>query len=386
MKRLVSRRRGFALAVALAAIVIIGGLIVGVFFASTQEFRVGRNAVLQARSLTAAEYGLNAVLSRATNTLAPPGWNRQWNTSTGLVLTRTYDPGDGSKATVRVTGLGSGYFQVVSEGKSGDQAGAMGRSRIAAIANVTSVEVSVKGALTTQGGNTIINGSTIVSGGDSAVSGWDCPPPGTALPGIAAGPSATVTIKCTGCVTGDPPVQTDSAAGSSNTYNQFGGANWDDLANMADKTYISGTTLTGMAPVVSSGVCQTGLLNNWGDPQRVTVTSTSSGCADYYPIVHALGSLHVTGGVGQGLLLVDGDLTADGGFIFYGPVIVKGTLTVGGTGAHFNGGVLAQNANLDNSKITGNAVVNYSSCAVQKATMGATWPTLAKGRSWTELY
>src|SRR5579872_1985377 len=67
-----SRKRGFALTVALVAIVIIGALIVGVFFAATQEYRIGRNTVLQARSLTAAEYGLNDIVS-------PGQWNKAWN-------------------------------------------------------------------------------------------------------------------------------------------------------------------------------------------------------------------------------------------------------------------------------------------------------------------
>lgn len=385
MKRLVSRRRGFALAVALAAIVIIGGLIVGVFFASTQEYRIGQNSVLQTRALTAAEYGLNAILTRSDQPTL--GWNRAWNTEDGgLVATRVYNnPIDHSKSTVRVTGLGSGYFEIVSEGSVGDQTGAMGRARIAALANVTSVEVSVKGALTTQGGQTFVNGSAQINGNDNSITGWDCPPPGTALPGIALGSNATVQIQCTNCVNGNPPYTHDADASLDATYTQFGGASWDDLVQMADKAYPGGTTLSQLTPVLrADGSCDTGVMSNWGDPTNTLVTTP--GCTNYYPIVHVQGDLTMTGGVGQGILLVDGNLNASGNFTFYGPVIVKGTLKVTGTGAHFNGGVLAQNADLNNTLFAGNAVVNYSSCAVQKATMGATWPTVAKGRSWTEMY
>src|SRR5690242_10249921 len=49
------RREGFALAVAIGAIVVIGALIAGAFFASSQQFRVGRNTLLQTRARTAAE-------------------------------------------------------------------------------------------------------------------------------------------------------------------------------------------------------------------------------------------------------------------------------------------------------------------------------------------
>src|SRR5690348_16246186 len=87
-----SRRRGFALTVALVAIVIIGALIVGVFFAATQEYRIGRNTVLQARALTAAEYGLNNIVSTGQ-------WSKSWN-NTAIVgkvdTTMPYAPGDGS--------------------------------------------------------------------------------------------------------------------------------------------------------------------------------------------------------------------------------------------------------------------------------------------------
>src|SRR6185312_13349113 len=124
-----SPRRGFALTVALIAIVIIGGLIVGVFFAATQEYRIGRNTVLQARSLTAAEYGLNDILSTGQ-------WSKTWNNTSipgTLVTTKGYAPGDGSADTVRVTYLGNGEFAVTSDGRVGTIAGAQARKRVGAI-------------------------------------------------------------------------------------------------------------------------------------------------------------------------------------------------------------------------------------------------------------
>jgi Tfp pilus assembly protein PilX len=59
MSRIHSRRSGFALPVAVFAIVIIGALVAGAFFASTQEFRIGSNTIQQTRALGAAEFGLN---------------------------------------------------------------------------------------------------------------------------------------------------------------------------------------------------------------------------------------------------------------------------------------------------------------------------------------
>jgi hypothetical protein len=53
---------------------------------------------------------------------------------------------------------------------------------------------------------------------------------------------------------------------------------------------------------------------------------------------------------------------------FYGPVIVTGGVSIKGTGTDdvkFYGGVLAQDVTLDDTKLSGNAMINYSSCAIR---------------------
>ena len=96
--------------------------------------------------------------------------------------------------------------------------------------------------------------------------------------------------------------------------------------------------------------------------------------------------LKITGGVGQGIMLVEGDLSVQGGAQFFGPVIVKGSLKTAGTGGHFNGGVMAANVDLEQSTLLGNAVINYSSCALNRALAGTATPIFVARRSWTELY
>lgn len=383
MKPLTGRREGFALAVALAAIVIIGALIVGVFFASTQEYRVGRNSILQTRALTAAEYGLDAVLQKGTTN----GWVRSWNTaSPGVLAVRQYVPGDGSVDTVRVTALGHGNFLVVSEGRSGMSVGALGRRRIGALVAMSTAQINIRGALTTRG-PTKIGGSSDIDGNDTTFSSWNCPPTTAALPGIAINDTSQISLSgCSGysCVSGSPPVSQDSVAGKDSTYTQFGDVNWSQLTAMADKTLGNGVTMTGMQPSYNGTTCNTADLYNWGDPYRTL--GASAYCADYYPIIYEPGNLTVTGGYGQGILLVQGDLNVSGGFEFYGPVIVMGNLKTTGTGGHFNGGVMASNVDLDQNTFLGDAVVHYSACTVNKAVQGAGTPVLARGRSWVELY
>jgi len=86
---------------------------------------------------------------------------------------------------------------------------------------------------------------------------------------------------------------------------------------------------------------------------------------------------------------VDGDLKVTGRFDFYGIVIVKGTLeTAGGgnTGSHFRGAVMAANAFFDDSKVIGNAVVNYSSCTIQRALNSAGTGAMLRSRGWLYSY
>jgi hypothetical protein len=86
---------------------------------------------------------------------------------------------------------------------------------------------------------------------------------------------------------------------------------------------------------------------------------------------------------------VDGDLDVQGSYEFFGIAIVQGEFKTSGGGtsiAHFWGGVLARNASLDTQNISGQATLNYSSCAIQRALQatGATAPLRSRG--WAALY
>jgi hypothetical protein len=125
---------------------------------------------------------------------------------------------------------------------------------------------------------------------------------------------------------------------------------------------------------------------NWGDPYRNT---PAGACETYFPIVYisdSTATTNISGGYGQGVLLVDGDLVVNGGFEWYGPVIVKGHLSTQGTGGHFNGAVMAADVDLEKNDLLGNALVTYSSCAVADAMIGAAIPKKLTQRSWAEMY
>ena len=149
----------------------------------------------------------------------------------------------------------------------------------------------------------------------------------------------------------------------------------------------SGSLGLGLAAAVTGTPpkCDTSLESNWGAP-----TVSTSPCFNYFPIVYHYGDLSISGsGEGQGILLVEGNLDVQGRIDFYGPVIVTGGVNVRGTGSDdvkFYGGILAQNVTLDDSRLTGNATVNYSSCAIKRALQGSAIPTPLKERSWVQLY
>ena len=369
MSRMISRRSGFALPVAVFAIVIIGVLVAGAFFASTQEFRIGTNTIQQTRALGAAEFGLNQ--TQAT-------WNVRWNNTMqrGEVRTLTPATSDGSVATVRVTRLNDQAFLVASEGSSGQA-----RRRTAKLLVLNIPQLNMLAALTSRGA-TKIGGSSFIDGNDHNYAGWDCPATGPALPGIASSDTSQITTAgCTNynCVDGDPKVIETPAAADTSTYFNFGSLDWNQLKAMASKLASSSHTVL---PTELNGVCNESDPNNWGEP----IKANGGPCVDYYPIIYSPGQTTLTGGRGQGILLVEGDLHVQGGFEFFGPVIVRGTLKTSGTGGHFNGGVLAANVDLDQNVVIGNALIEFSRCTILKALQGSATLTSGVERAWYEVY
>lgn len=383
MQRIVRERAGFALAVAIFAIVVIGTLIGGIFFASMQQQRMARNQQLQANAMGAAEYGMN-------RTLAADWRAGSWNTMpVGRVdSTSNSYTSHGATARVRVTRIGNAnvpLFLVASEGSAGTMLGAQARRRTSHVVALHPFQINVRGALTTRGA-TKIGGSSYIDGNDTPYAGWSCPAAGPNKPGIAIADSTQITTSgCSGysCVAGSPKIANDSLAADTATYLNFGnGVTWATLAAMGKN--VTGTWNAGsIAPVVVGGVCNRNATGNWGDPGRASPTGA---CEDYFPILYSPGDLKITGGKGQGILLVEGNLQVAGGFEFYGPVIVKGDLDTQGTGGHFNGGVMAANVNLAQNTVLGSAVITYSSCILAKVLQASAVPSLMNGRSWAELY
>jgi hypothetical protein len=364
-----ARRDGMALVLALGAIVVIGAVVAGGFYVATRDVRVGRVTAAQERAQLKAEDALNAAREKMES-------NKPQIPSDGGIL---------AYGNALVTRLNLDTY-LISAAPTELANGGNDRAsrRVSMVVYRLRPNMTIPGALTVRG-ETKIGGNSLISGSDANPSGWDCPPPGAAKPGVVTPIGNTIDFsgcKNGDCVSGNPDVEPNPIAAKDETYFQYGNTTWDDLKAFART--IAGGTYSQINPSYNADAsCNTASAQNWGDPIK---GGGATACENYYPIIYVSGDMHITGGVGQGVLLVEGDLDVQGGFEFYGPVIVKGALQTQGTGGHFNGGVMAANVNLDQNTVLGDALISYSSCAISTALTNAAPIVPVRQRAWAEMF
>jgi len=374
--------RGFALPAAIGALVIVGVLVTAGFYMARQELRIGVASSHATMAVNLAQSAANDVLINQTKALSGLA---VWGDTT---LVDTLDQG---VVSVEVTKLATRLYFVnaTAEVTEGGALWAGATRSVGLVTRMTSANMEPPAALTTQGSITV-GGSSIVNGYDSIPSAWSSACDSTSLenkPGIMIDDADS--LKTSGSkfvITGTPMVQEDTTI-TVESLLSFGDMGWSDLVALAEKIFTVSGPYSSIAPdsslVGGSYQCRESLLTNLGDPR-----SLNGVCSDYFPIIYATGDLKFTGGYGQGIMLVEGNLDVQGGFEFFGPVFVKGTLTTQGTGGHFNGGVVAANVDLSTTTVLGNAVVSYSTCAVERAVLNNTALTKVRPlemRSWVDL-
>jgi hypothetical protein len=384
MRKVFRDERGMALAVAIFALVIVGALVAGAFFAGTQEQRVGENQRRVMTSFGIAEAGAQERMLQWD----PGTMNRvkQYPESTIAIANVTAPGGTGSYggAWYRM-GPNIFLFDITGQDErsaAGTIAGGGGaRQRVGMIARIAPVEFGIRASLTTQG-TVNVGGNAVINGNDQNPAGWaSCSPPGPAQAGVRDA-GGTVTSTGTSTVTGTPPVVNDPSITDA-TFTTFGGATYASLAARANVVLPGGATYR-TEPIVVNGVCNKNVLTNWGDG-----TNPAAPCGNYFPIIHIRGNAQLNGVQGQGILLVDGTLTVQGSYEFYGITIIQGDLiTAGGgsTDAHFWGGVMSKNADLSAQSISGRANLNFSSCAILAALQAQSPISPMRQRGWAQLF
>jgi hypothetical protein len=383
----VRNERGIALVVAIVALVVIGAIVTGTFFMSTIEQRTSVNASYTSRAMEAAEAGMHAAIGGWVPVSYTPG--------TDVPFSKTQVPNTTADSfQVTVSPLNSELLLVKSVGTSVGGA----TQTLASAVRLNTADINVTAAITTTAPINFNGASFVINGDNADPNGWGGCPPSADRYAIRTSSNQwfvpPMNNNAQDNVTGLgnwPSVQAGQNDINANTFDTFGDLTYNQMAAGASIQFASNQngpyqpapTLTG------SGRCNYGDTYNWGEPFRTA--GYIADCANYFPTIHAAGNLHLNGGSrGQGILLVDGDLTITGGFQFYGLVIARGSVDLGGTGSDGGkifGGLFSQNIEInDQSIVHGNASVQYSNCAILRALTGGAFPVPLSGHAWTQLY
>lgn len=366
-----SGRAGFALPATLLAMFVIGAIVTGGFYISGQEHNVSMSTDIGTQALHAAEYGLEEQLA---------GWTNEdlEGMTPGVVVPFGPFPAQaGEDAEYRIAVLPlrmDTLYMVQAEGRV-----VRGRDtatrRIARIVGASSTDLPYKSAMAVVG--------SLNAGGNSMIDGNDqCST--DAVSGVMAASTDLVTGVAKTAnedrIIGNPAVGEDP-----DIINQLSAYDIQKLINQAQPqySYVTGDDPRDMAPSTYVGAdgqtyCNTDDSNNWGG---------APGCEDHYPVLYVDGDLKLTTGSGQGVLIVDGDLDIAGNIEFSGVVIVTGTFTMRGTGSgtgKVNGSVIAMGeSSIDTEQdISGNALVQYNSCEIEKALNSALRLNALASRGW----
>jgi len=374
-------RRGTALVLTLVAIVVLAALSTGAMLGSMQEYRAGRNSLVEQRAFAVAEFGLNQEVSkwkRSRNLPAPVGM------AVGAIDSSSVFVAQGDTARVKVSRLNENTFWVVSIGRANIGNGQLESQRQTHMLVRIAYPTIIPGGAIVTAGNVDVKGSASITGANTNPVGWtQCANiAGRDTFAISYGPGKDVKIQKPEMVSGG--VNADPMAADSNTYVRFGTESWQSLVAGADATIPGGTYSP--EPTGTATECNYGVTNNWGEPLRGL--GAVLGCKDYFPIIYASGTLHISQGRGQGILLVNGDVRLNGNFQWFGLIIARDDIIKGNGTFDMWGSIMSRNANLNDAgnSIIGNSSFNWSKCAVESALRGSAILTRTRERSWVQLY
>ena len=381
---------GFALAMAIFALVVLAAVVAGGYFSAAQEFQIGRGMRSVTSSFYAGESGINEIIENwdglAFGALAAG--------DSALIGPVTFEGGGSYTAIVKRVGIAADsdkrYFYIEAVGRP--PAPARGERRQAVIVRARFPDLCCSAAVT------VVASVDLTGGGPSTekIVGDDAGPP---LPNWTAACTAFPPQNSTGLVvpnssiiidpikvTGSPdPIVVNSAINSSNILNQ-GDLSYAELLQLADFVFPGGT-FNGTQPTLTGDAkCDRSNPNNWGEPR-----DSNHPCFNYFPVIRVTSDLNLAGpGVGQGILLIGnpGDnaiwLSISGQFEFYGLIYTTNGLLLSG-GADVFGGVYVE----DTLQVGASPPrISHNRCAVERAVRlsSISRPQMLPGRSWVELF
>jgi hypothetical protein len=362
-------RRGIALALVLWALVIGAALLTLGLLITVQEQRGAAAERRLEHGLTDSEAGLVAALDGwtpgALRLLLPGSFD-------SMAIGGTLEAGGLPwRGTLRRLSPALFFVEVTVDGprevgneplRAQVRLGQLVRTRVAEVAPLAALSVA---------GAAVLGIGAEVDGRDTNPPGRaDCPPPDpdSAVAGVAAG---AVSLAPGSAIDGSPPVTIRLPSEPSA---------FDALASAATVTVPGGTWTT--LPATVGTACDVSAPANWGAP-----SDPLSPCWNYLPIIHVRGDLTLAAGEGQGILLVDGDLTVIGSYRFYGLVSARGRLSVAGSGARatLTGTVEAGSVGSP-SEPAAELSVKYSKCMFSNALLSSGVLVPLFSRSWKQLF
>lgn len=209
------------------------------------------------------------------------------------------------------------------------------------------------------GGPVSLGDGVVISGVDS------CSSPGSGIAGIVA---PSVAVSGSARLEGSPPVLLQGGA-------DFGV--FDRFNDRATFVLPAGTYSTG--PVTVGTSCDLQPSTNWGDP-----VGLGAPCSAYLPVIRVDGDVTINGGVGQGILLVSGDLRITAPFTFHGMMIVKGAADV--TAPTDIRGILAAAELRSGTGPVSQLKVQYSKCIISNDLEFSASLSPLSSRAWIQLF
>ena len=220
-----------------------------------------------------------------------------------------------------------------------------------------------------------------IIGQDAHPAGWEAA--GVCTNGLEDGPGLIIKDAGdldlqNGIVDGVPPIIEDPTI-SDSTFSNFGDKTWEDLKAQADHT-VDQYTIHPAPSYLFNGDCDTTDPENWGSPDP------NNACFNYFPIILIQDQVHAEDTYGQGILILDWDeatqlgseIDLEDGMVYNGIILGKGCLEIqrGSSlngaafmdGTFFNAGLCTSDDPLD---VKEDAVLQYSTCAIERAIRGA---------------
>ena len=359
-------RRGLALPLALASMVLVGILAASGLYLAAQDRRAGDNAALSERALAAAELAVGHVIE---------GWDGERAAALAVGSSWRRDlPVTGARAEAQVARLGPRTFWAVGEGRT-SRGSNWSRRRVNAVLRIAVPFITVPAAVASAGPVEIAAGASIDGLASPACDTGEMaiPAAGVAVPalGDAAGDLRGVT--------GTPPLLAGAAGAGLPAPDS---AAHDEIAARATVVLEGSAVPRPSRPSAAVEGCDWSDPANWGEPRAAGITA----CEAYRRVVHARGDVRLEGAHrGQGILLVDGDLSIPGRLEYRGLVIVRGRLDAAGE-MRVEGGVLIGAASPTPSWLGAGSVVQYSRCEIDRALTAAGRPVFARERGWADLF